>query len=146
MTFTEDEQKQMLADAVQRGEERRAQNKKVVRIVGIVAVLAVVVLAVQMITRDKGARLPMDLNDPEGTVALWTSEGFVTSIDRTAAKVVVDESVWKEISHDEKTTIVAFLGSYCAAKRGAGQAAISIRGNTSQVLLGAIDSLGMSIN
>ena len=146
MSWTEEEQKRKMADAAERAERQRKQNKKVLRIVGIVVFLAVAYLAVDMITRDKGARLPMDLSDPEGTVASWEREGFVKSIDKAAATVVVDEAVWNEISHDEKTTIIAFLGSYCAEKRGAQQAVISIRGYNSQVLLGCIDSVGMKIN
>jgi len=146
MAWMEEEQKRMIADAAERGERQRKQNKRVIRIVGIVAFLAVVVLAVEMITRDEGARLPMDLRDQDGTVAEWKRDGFVKSIDYAAATVVVDEAVWKEISHDEKTTIVAFLGSYCAEKSGAAQAVISIRGDDSHALLGGIDSVGMKIN
>jgi hypothetical protein len=142
----EEEQKRMIADAAERGAGRRAQYKKIIRIAGVVASLAVVVLAIDLFTGEKGARLPMDLGDPEGTIAEWKRDGFVKSIDYAAATVVVDEAVWKEISHDEKTTIVAFLGSYCAEKSGAAQAVISIRGDDSHALLGGIDSVGMKIN
>ncbi len=146
MSWTEEEQKRLIADGAERGEKRRAEYKKFIRIVGIVAFLAFVVLAVDMITREKGARLLLDLSDPQGTVAGWEREGFVKSIDRTFSTVVVDEAVWKEISPAEKTTIVAFLGSYLAEKRGVPQAVFSIRGLNSQALLAGIDSVGMTIN
>ncbi|MBF8296589.1 MAG: hypothetical protein HW389_3134, partial [Bacteroidetes bacterium] len=117
MAWMEEEQKRIIADAAERGKGRRAQYKKIIRIAGVVAFLALVVLAVDMFTREKGARLPMDLGDPDGTVAEWEREGFVKSIDDTASTVVVDETVWNEISDDEKTTIVAFLGSYWSERR-----------------------------
>ena len=145
MPWMEEEQKRMTADVAEQGKQRRTQYKKVLRIAGIVSVLALIVFVVDLITRERGARLPLNLGDPEGTVAEWTRAGFIKSIDKTTATVVVDETLWKEISHDEKTTIVAFLGSYCAEKRGAEQAVISIRGYSSRVLLGGIDSVGMKI-
>jgi hypothetical protein len=142
----EEEQKRMMADAAERGARKRAQNRKVIRIVAIAAFLAIVVLAVGIITHDNGARLPLDLGDPEGTIAAWERAGFVKSIDNSRATVVVDEVMWNEVSHDEKTAIAAFLGSYCAEKRGEQRAVISIRGYASQTLLGGIDSVGMRID
>jgi hypothetical protein len=145
MAWMEEEQKRMIADTAERGEARRAQNKKIIRIAGAVAILALGVLAVDLFTGEKGARLPMDLGDPEGTVAEWEREGFVKSIDETASTIVVDETIWNDISNDEKTTIVAFLGSYCSERRGAEEPIISIRGHASKALLGSIDSVGMTI-
>ena len=145
MAWKEEEQKQMIADAAERGEGRRAQYRKIIRIASVVAFLAVVVLAVDMITRDNGARLPLDLGDPEGTIAEWVREGFVKSIDDSAPTVVVDETIWNDISDDEKTTIVAFLGSYWSERHGAQETIISIRGHASKALLGSIDSVGMTI-
>jgi len=145
MAWMEEEQKQMMADAAERGEARRVEYKKFIRIVGTAAFLAVVILVVDIITRDKGASLPLDLSDPEGTIAGWESDGFVRSIDKTSATVVVDENVWKELSSDEKTTIVAFLASTLAENQGTDQALISIRGFSSHELLGGIDSVGMRI-
>ncbi|MCX6133297.1 MAG: hypothetical protein NTU47_05730 [Ignavibacteriales bacterium] len=146
MGWSEEEQKQKMAETAERGKVSQTRNKKVLRIAGIVTVLALIVFAVDLVTREKGARLPLDLRDQEGTVAAWKHDGFVKSIDNASATVVVDEAVWKEISHDEKTTIIAFLGSYCAEKSGAAQAVISIRGDNSHALLGGIDSVGMKIN
>jgi hypothetical protein len=146
MGWSEEEQKNKMAEMAEKGKVSSTRSKKVLRIAGIVTVLALIVFGVDLITREKGARLPMDLRDQEGTVAEWKRDGFVKSIDNAAATVVVDEAVWKEISHDEKTTIVAFLGSYCAEKRGVTQSVISIRGDNSHALLGGIDSVGMKID
>ena len=145
MGWSEEEQKRKMAETAEQGKVSGARKKKVLRIAGIVAFLAVLVFAVDLFTRDKGARLPFDLSDPEGTFAGCEREGFVKSIDKTTATVVVDEAIWKEISNDEKTTIIAFLGSYCEENQGTDQALISIRGFSSHELLGGIDSVGMRI-
>jgi hypothetical protein len=146
MGWSEEEQKKKITEMDEQGKVGSARSKRVLRIAGIVAVLALIVFVVDLVTREKGARLPMDLRDQDGTLAAWKTDGFVKSIDIAAATVAVDEAVWKDLSHDEKTTIAAFLGSYCAEKRGSGQGAISIRGDNSRALLAGIDSVGMTIN
>jgi hypothetical protein len=146
MGWMEEEQQRMISEVTEKGERRAKEKKKSIRIAGVVAFLALLVLVVVMLVRDKGARLPIDLSNQDATIAGWKASGFVKEIDSAASTVLVDESIWNEVSHNERITIVAFLGSYYAEKRGAEQARISIRGFESRIELGTIDSLGLRID
>lgn len=145
MNWQEEEQQRMMRDALERGERGQTKQKKILKIVGIVVFVGIAVLSIDMATRDKGTRLPIDLADPKGTVAAWENSGFLKSVNTSSTTVEVDENTWNETSKNERTAIAVFLGTYCAQQRGEAQVKLTLKGSASQSILATIDSVGMTV-
>jgi hypothetical protein len=139
MGWEEQQRNRILARAKQTETRIRERKKKLLRALIGAVVLGGSIILIDQATREKGALVPIDFKDQEGTVATWQRSGFVTSLDIPGANAVVDEAEWKKMAVGERRAVVMLLSSYCAAHNRKPEYRLTVKGNVFQKLLASVD-------
>jgi hypothetical protein len=137
--WDEDRLQRLQKFTVEREERRLAKARRLVLVLAIVASLGVTSIVIEMMTRDQQVAIPINFMDQKGTVAEWMQSGFVKSIDDSAFTIVIDETLWNEMSGARKKAVAMLLRAYYPQRGGGNTFRLTVRGHSSQKLLVSID-------
>ncbi|HTR80955.1 MAG TPA: hypothetical protein VMM58_04935 [Bacteroidota bacterium] len=140
MGWKQEQRERILDKAATVTEARiRKRNKSLVKMIIATAILGTAVILIDNATRSKGALLPIDFTNQPSTVSTWKRMGFIKSIVDTSSSVVVDETLWENMSHGERQAVVMLLASYCATENHRSDYRLTINGHLSHTVLASVD-------
>jgi hypothetical protein len=118
-----------------REERRLKQIKRLNLFLLFVVIFGFIIILIDFVGHRSESAVPIDFNDQNRTIREWKQSGFVKSMDDTSRTLVMNETLWNELSTPRKESVVIFLRGYYAQQSGTKESKLTIKGDVSQKLL-----------
>lgn len=143
MNWKEEEEKRNLKEMIEYGEILRARARRGKLRIALLAAVAVLFIAADLLFQERGARLPMDLSEIDRTVVEWKESGFLIDLDRKLGIARVHGPMWSELGDEERASVVAFLALVGREDQESDVGHVAVFAGDSNQLLASIDTDGM---
>lgn len=118
-----------------RKEKRLKQIKRLNLFLSFIVIIGFVIVLNNIIGHNSESPVSIDFNDQKKTMREWKQSGFVRSIDNATRTLIMNETLWNELSAPQKESVVIFLRGYYTQQGGTKESKLIIKGDISQKLL-----------
>jgi hypothetical protein len=135
MYWRQNRLKPLTTSAKKREERRLKQTKRYNLFLFAVVMIGFILIFINLTGQTNESTVPIDFSNENKTVREWKQSGFVKSMDDATGTLVLNETLWNDLSAPQRESVVILLRVYYAHLSDTKESNLIIKGDLSQQLL-----------